>query len=431
MADAFSSSDIVVAGAGIAGASAALMLKQRLGSLVSVALCDPRLDMVGDADPRTERHSMRAVAVAPDARRMLGDCGVWDAVASEAQPIRSMAITDARPETQPKPVFLTFDGSDQQDGLLAHMIFTEDLRRALLQACQSAHVRFVSAGVFGFKHERHGLTLMLSDGQTARTRLLAAADGGRSRLRHAAGIQSLGHPYGQAAVVATIGHSEPHHGVATQHFLPGGPLALLPLQAADGSPRRVSIVWVDSQAKAAALLKLPDADCLAALRDRIGPALGTLELEDRPSAFPLEFRLARRLTTPRVALLGDAARVIHPLAGQGLNLGLRDAAALAERVAAAAELGIDPGRQEVLDAYERDRRFDATAMAVATDMLNRLFSNDRLPVRLLRDIGLGLVDRMPGLKSRFITQAVAPARPVTDALPPERRSKQPFSKRPA
>ncbi|MDX7953642.1 FAD-dependent monooxygenase, partial [Lichenihabitans sp. Uapishka_5] len=177
---------------------------------------------------------------------------------------------------------------------------------------------------------------------------------------------------------------------------------LLPLRAPDGTDTRLSIVWTERTAEAERLAALPEAEFIAALEARIGPALGPMRLEDKPRALPLRLELARRLTGNRVALLGDAARVIHPLAGQGLNLGLRDAAALSEAVADAMELGLDPGAPDVLNRYSRARSFDAATMAAMTDGLNRLFSNDLLPLRALRDIGLGLVDRAPGAKRLFI-----------------------------
>jgi 2-octaprenyl-6-methoxyphenol hydroxylase len=406
MADASLNSDIVIAGAGIAGAGFALSVKRSVGNLFSVTLCDTGLtrELAACLNPGP-RSSMRAIAVAPDSKQTLEDLGVWADIAASAQPIHTMAITDSRRDALPNPVFLTFDGEARPDGVLAHMVFIEDLRRALLRACHSAGVRFEPVGVDQFRDERHALTLALSDGRSIRTRLLAAADGGRSRLRHAARIQCFDRAYPQSAIVATLHHSESHEGRAVQHFLPAGPVALLPMRAADGSPRRTSIVWTEATREAERLARLPEAEFLAALQDRVGRELGSLSLEDQPSAYPLHVALARRLIAPRLALLGDAAHVVHPLAGQGLNLGLRDATALAARVTEVGVLGLDPGSTDTLKAYERDRHFDAATMAATTDMLNRLFSNDILPIRLMRDIGLGLVDRAPRLKRRFIDGA--------------------------
>lgn len=394
-----SHSDVLIAGAGIAGLGLALALKKRLGALAAVTLCDPALAVSRPAG----RGTLRAVALAPDVRRWLDRLAVWPALADAAQPITRMEITDSRAGAQPNPTYLTFaTGGDEP---LAHMVYTADLRSTLLGACRSTGVRCEARQLRDFTMQSHGLTLLDADGGTLQARLLVAADGGRSRLRHAAGLQTVGHDYGQCGLVATLDHTEPHGGCAVQHFLPGGPLALLPLRADDGTERRTSIVWTERTAEAERLVALPDAEFVGELESRIGPALGTLTLVDRPQALPLRLELARRLTAGRVALLGDAARVIHPLAGQGLNLGLRDAAALADVAGDSLELGLDPGTAAVLKSYERARSFDAALMAAMTDSLNGLFSNDSLPLRTLRDIGLNLVDRAPAVKRRLIGDA--------------------------
>jgi 2-octaprenyl-6-methoxyphenol hydroxylase len=387
--------DIVVAGAGPAGAAFALAAKRALGALADVALVDPAL-------ASESRRTLRAVAIAPDVKAWLDGLGVWNAVAAHAQPIHRMVITDGRPGALPAPDYLTFDGTARPEGALATMILADDLRTALLDGCRVAGVRLEAARLVGLAPARYGLAVTDAEGRSIRTRLLVAADGSRSRLRHAARIQSVGEAYDQAGIVATLHHPVSHAGQAVQHFLPGGPLALLPLKDDRGEPNRTSIVWTVPSAEAERLTSLPPADFVAALIECVGHAYGPLTLEDRPAALPLALVLARRLVATRVALIGDAARVIHPLAGQGLNLGLRDAAALATRVASVAELGLDPSAAATLDAYQRDRQFDAVAMAATTDVLNRLFSNDRLPVRTLRDIGLSLVDRAPWLKDRLI-----------------------------
>lgn len=398
--------DGIIAGAGIAGAALALGLKRAMGAAAAIMLCDPAFELDGAASG-----SLRAVAIAPDVRRQIEMFGLWTGIASNAQAITSMVITDGRAGLLPNPAFLHFGDDAARPEPLAHMVVVDELRRLLLQACNEAGVVFDSGAATGFRKDPAWLTLTLGDGRRHRTRLLAAADGGRSRLRHAAGIQTLDMPYPQSAIVATLSHSEDHQGRATQHFLPGGPIALLPMRAADGSRHRTSLVWTDDSREAARLVALPAPLFCAALQDRIGFGLGTITLEDRPSAHALRLSLARRLTGPRFALLGDAARVIHPLAGQGLNLGLRDAAALTRRVADSAGLGLDPGASAVLAAYERDRRPDATVMAAGTDLLDRLFSNDSVALRSLRDLGLGAVDRMPALKRAFTRWAGADAAP--------------------
>jgi 2-octaprenyl-6-methoxyphenol hydroxylase len=391
--------DILIAGAGVTGLALALGLKRSCPA-AAVAVVDPAGLPDGAAAPRT----LRAVAVAAGPRRFLDDLGVWGAVAAYAQPIHDMRITDSRPDDAPRPVFLDFAGEAGPDEPFAFMLLQDDLRQALVRACRAAGVVALSGRITDFRREAGALRIDGPVPGTA-TRLLVAADGARSRLRGLAGIGTVGWDYGQAGVVATIAHERPHEGRATQHFLPGGPLAVLPLRAENGSDRRFSLVWTERSLEAERLAGLPPSDFIEALEAKIGFDYGPLRLEDRPSAHPLRLILPRRLVAPRLALLGDAARSIHPLAGQGLNLGLRDVAVLVEALTEALDLGLDPGEASLLRAYERARRFDSIMMAAATDALNRLFSNDSLPARLIRDFGLGLVDRIPGVKRFFIRDA--------------------------
>ncbi len=387
--------DLVVAGAGIVGLAAALAVRREGGR---VALCDPGL--AGRAD-----RTLRAVAVAAGPRRFLAALGVWDAVAPGAQPITAMDLTDAPPGALPAPVFLGFAGEVAAGEPMAHMVRHDDLRDALRTACAAAGVASRPWAVGSFARTPDALDIAGPGAARLAGRLLVVADGGGSRLREAAGIGVVARDYDQAAVVATLAHGRDHGGRAVQHFLPGGPLALLPMRDDDGTRHRTSIVWTERRPEAERLAGLDAPAFVAALEERVGHGLGDLRLEDRPQALPLRLSVARTLVAPRLALAGDAARTIHPLAGQGLNLGLRDAAALAAATGEALRLGLDPGAPDVLSAYQRARRADALAMAAATDLLNRLFSNDSAPLRLIRDLGLGLVDRSPGLKRWFMTEA--------------------------
>ena len=341
---------------------------------------------------------------------MLQALGVWARVEPMAQPILDMAITDSRLHDPVRPVFLTFAGAAEDGEPFAHMVASGDLTAALLEACRAGGIALKAVGIDHASPEPARITVRLSDGESLSASLVVAADGARSRLREEAGIGWVSWPYGQAAIVATIAHERDHAGRAVEHFLPSGPFAILPLKAPDSVPEgalghRSSIVWTEERDAVPALLAADPDELLLALEQRFGLELGRIAFETQPHSYPLSFGIARAFTADRLALLGDAAHVIHPIAGQGLNLGLHDAAALAEIAVDAVRLGRDPGGQDVLEAYERARRADITAMGIMTDLLNRLFSNDALPVRLIRDLGLGLVDRMPGLKRLFIRQA--------------------------
>jgi 2-octaprenyl-6-methoxyphenol hydroxylase len=233
-----------------------------------------------------------------------------------------------------------------------------------------------------------------------RARLVVAADGARSKLRALADIPTVGWDAGQSGIVATVAHERDHKGRAEQHFLPTGPFAILPMRG-----RRSSIVWSESRDDAEALVALGADDFLHQLERRFTPKLGAIRVESRVEAFPLGFRFARRFVGDRTALIGDAAHSVHPLAGQGLNLGLRDVAALAEIVAERLRLGLDPGAAATLEAYQRARRFDVVSSSLGMDALNRMFSNDLAPLRFARDLGLRIVDRLPPLKNFFMAEA--------------------------
>ncbi len=390
---------VLIAGGGLAGLTLALALKHANGAALQVAVLDP-----GGAAP--ERHRGRAYAVAAGGRRMLTRLGVWEAITDAAEPMTRMVISDSRLADPVRPSFLNFgDTPLEVDEPFAHMVEAEPFGAALREACLAAGVSLIEAAVIRATCEGGAMRTELSTGETMTADLLVACDGARSRLREAARIGWVGWSYPQVGIVATIGHAKPHDGRAFEHFLPSGPFAILPLR--DGGPlgHRSSIVWTERKADAEALLSGDADEVLGEIARRFTLDLGEIALEHGPHSYPLSLGLARAFQAERLALLGDAAHVIHPIAGQGLNLGLADAAALAEGVSDAMRLGLDPGSPDVLKAYERARRFDTLAMAAATDGLNRLFSNDALPLRLARDFGLGLVDKLPGLKGFFIREA--------------------------
>lgn len=393
--------DVVIAGAGVAGLTLAVALRQALGGTLSVALCDPAL-------ARPPRQDDRAFAIAAGPRRMFQALGVWDEVAATAQPILDMIVTDSRLTDPVRPAFLTFSGDVAPGEPFAHMVEHRALLQALGDAARRAGVDLRATAVRHAEPGPEDNVAVLASGGRIAARLVVACDGARSPLREEAGIGTVSWSYRQSGVVATVGFEREHHGRAEEHFLPAGPFAILPLRG-----RRASLVWTEESDAAEALLQLDEDDLVDEIGRRFGHHLGAITLESRPAAYPLRFAIARRFVGPRLALVGDAAHVVHPIAGQGLNLGLRDVAALAEQVVDIAALGLDPGAPDVLAAYERARRFDTVLMGAVTDGLNRLFSNDLTPLRLLRDAGLSVVDRLPGLKRRFIREAAAlsPAMP--------------------
>jgi 2-octaprenyl-6-methoxyphenol hydroxylase len=311
-----------------------------------------------------------------------------------------MEITDSHLEDAVRPAFLHFDAAADESEPLAHIVEHRALLITLRETAAKAGIRFIASEAESFALRDEVRSVQLADGSSCEARLLVAADGAKSKTRAAAGIRCVSWGYGQSGIVASIGHERDHEGRAEQHFLPAGTFAILPLTG-----KRSSIVWVEKSGEAERLVALPSAEFKEELIRRFGLELGEIELLSPPRAYPLSFAVARRFVAERFALLGDAAHVIHPLAGQGLNLGFRGVAALAECIADAARIGLDPGSPGVLERYERWRRFDTAMMAGVTNGLNRLFSNHSDALRVVRDVGLGVVDRMPGLKRYFSREA--------------------------
>ena len=383
--------DVIVVGGGPVGLGMALALVQSARG-IRVALVDRR--------PLTVPGDNRASAIAASVRRLFEALGVWPGMEAAAQPILYMRITDSGSGDIARPLFLTFEGDVSPGEPFAHMVPNSASIGALLAGLGDKVTVIAPAEIAALSKDDQLAHLDLADGSRLVAPLVIAADGGQSALRRMAGIGTLGHDYGQTGLVATIAHELPHEGVAYEHFRPAGPFASLPLPG-----NRSSLVWTETTAEAARLLNLDTDDLAGEIEAAMGSTLGAVTVEDRLAGFPLRLQVARDFVTDRLALIGDAAHVIHPIAGQGLNLGLKDVAALAEVVVEALRLGLDAGSPDVLARYQRWRRLDTAAMAAATDTLNRLFSNDLAPVRALRDFGLGLVDRTPAAKSAFIRTA--------------------------
>jgi 2-octaprenyl-6-methoxyphenol hydroxylase len=430
--------DVLIAGGGFAGLTLAIALREALGPSFAVAVADPALG-------KSHADDERASAIVAAARRLFETLGVWDGVSGEAQPILDMVVTDSRLDDAVRPVFLTFAGEVEPGEPFAHMIENRHLVAALAAKAREVGVELRATAVASFLHpplegegrprsgrggvngraaltpprppdggrpspSRGGwetpsassqyLDVVFADGSVAAARLLVAADGARSQIRQGAGIATHGWTYDQSAIVTTVGHERDHGGRAEEHFLPAGPFAILPLMG-----NRSSIVWTEAKGEAERIVALPDDAFHDELEKRFKLHLGEINAVGARRTHPLGFFVARAFIAERIALVGDAAHVIHPIAGQGLNMGLKDVAALAEVIVDAARLGLDPGSPTVLERYQRWRRFDTVTMGIATDGLNRLFSNRSDVLRLARDIGLGLVDRVPNLKRLFIREA--------------------------
>ena len=390
----FLDSDVIVVGGGLGGAGAAL------------ALASAGLDVIAlDAAPEPPRDGSfdgRAYAVALGSQRFWDQVGVWGAIADHAQKMTDVLVTDGRVSEGASPLFLHFDHREAEGGVFGWMAEDRHLRPAALDAMKANPRVDLRHGVRVAKvdAETGRAVVTLENGETLAASLVVACDGRDSPLRAAAGIKRLHWDYPQNGLVSAVAHEKPHQGVAHELFLPAGPFAILPLTG-----NRSSLVWTERRAEAARIHALPDDAYLAELERRFGDFLGSLTLEGDRWTYPLKFSIAHDYVAPRLALTGDAAHAIHPIAGQGLNLGVRDAAALAEVLAEAMRRGEDIGDIAVLRRYQQWRRFDSAALAFATDGLNRLFSNDVGPVRALRDLGLAAVNRMPGAKRWFMKAA--------------------------
>ena len=387
--------DVLIVGGGLNGPLLALALA-RAGLAVTV------IDALPEAVRAEPEFDGRSYALALASVRMLRALELWPAVEATAQPILKVRAADGRPGEAPSPLHLSLDHAEIEEGPLGAMVEDRHLRRALLAAMAAAPgiTHRAATRVLTQEVGPAGVTLRLDGGDTLTGRLLVGCDGRHSGTARRAGIRRVQWRYGQTALVCAIAHEHPHHGVAQQLFLPGGPLAVLPLTG-----NRASIVWSESETVAKGIAGLDDAGYLAALKLRLGDGLGDIRLVGQRYAYPLGLSLVQSYVSERVALAGDAAHGIHPIAGQGLNLGFRDVAALAEVLVEATRRGEDISNMAVLERYQVWRRFDATAMALATDSFNRLFSNDNAVLRSLRDIGMGLAGRVPALRRAFMREA--------------------------
>jgi len=383
--------ELAVVGGGLAGLTLGIACA---GAGIRVAV----IDREAPADMLEVPFDGRSSAIAWGSRQVLEGIGVWDKLRGEAEPILEIRVAD-----QGSPLFLHYDHREVGDHPLGYIVENRVLRRALLERAANlpglSHLAPLS--VEAAQPAASHIAVKLSDGRSLRAELAVAADGRNSPLRKAAGIRAVEWAYPQTGIVCTVRHENPHRGVAVEHFLDSGPFAILPMTG-----NRSSIVWTERVEIAKRMMALNEAGFTAELARRFGDFLGKVQLEGPRWSYPLSLLHAERYSADRLALLGDAAHAIHPIAGQGLNLGIRDVAALAELIVDERRLGLDLGNPGLLERYTRRRRLDSVALSAVTDGLNRLFSNSIEPVKTVRDLGLALVDRLPPVKRLLMRHAM-------------------------
>jgi len=399
--------DVIVGGGGMVGLTLAVALAR--GGL-DVVVADP----VPKGAVLDARFDGRVSALAYASVRMFGALGVWPHLEAHAQPINDILVTDGRIGGQPSPFSLHFDAAEVGAAALGHIVENRHIRAGLFAVAETLpNLRLVApAALTDLDALAGGVTATLGNGETIVAQLAVAADGRDSPMRELMGLQMISWAYPQTGIVATVEHEKPHNGVAYEHFLPSGPFAILPMAPASNSEaagqkyaNRSSLVWTEDEKLAPQMMKLEQDAFDAEIAKRFGAHLGATHAAGPRWSYPLKFHLARGFVKPRFALCGDSAHGIHPIAGQGLNLGLKDAAALTEVVLDTARLGLDIGSLTALEKYERWRRFDSFALSAATDGLNRLFSNDIAPLRFVRDLGMGIVDAIGPARRFFMRHA--------------------------
>jgi len=383
--------DVLIVGGGLVGGTLACGLAMGGLSVIVVDTQDP-------ADGLDAAFDGRASAIALSSQRVLDGLGLWTGMAASSAAIKEIRVSDGD-----SLFFLHYDRRDVGAEAFGYMVENRTIRAALERRFKDFDnlTLLAPAQITTVERGPGDVRAILADGRTLSARLIIGAEGRRSPTREQAGIKITRWPYKQTGIVCTVAHEKPHDNVAHERFLAAGPFAILPLTG-----NRSSIVWTERDALVAGLMALDDDTFLAELQSRFGDFLGKLEVVGPRWAYPLSLQYAERAIDHRLALAGDAAHGMHPIAGQGLNMGLRDVAVLAEVLTDARRLGLDPGDGTVLESYERWRRFDNTLMLAMTDILNKLFSNDLGPVRVARDLGLAAVNRMPPLKKLFMQHAM-------------------------
>ena len=388
-------SDLIIVGGGLNGPALALAAAQ---AGFSVTIID---SLPLDTRKRVDFDG-RSYALAHASMRLLRGIGIWPVISDKAQPMLEIKVTDGRAGEGPSPWMMHFDHAEIEEGPMGFMVEDRHLRRAFLDAMgdEDRITHLSGETVVAQEVGTASATVTLASGTQIAGKLLIGSDGRKSGTAERAGITRNGWGYGQTAVVCAVNHDKPHGGIAHQFFMPAGPLAILPLTG-----DRASIVWSETEARAAELMAMTDTEFLSALRPAFGSFLGQISLTGGRFSYPLGLTLANSFVENRIALVGDAAHGMHPIAGQGLNAGLRDVAALADVLEQARGRGEDIGSAQVLARYQQWRRFDTATLALATDTFNRLFSNDNPLIRTARDVGMGLVNATPALRRKFIREA--------------------------
>jgi 2-octaprenyl-6-methoxyphenol hydroxylase len=387
------SPDIIIVGGGLVGGALAVGLARH-------AVPCTLIDKLAPDEGISPTFDGRASAISASGQKLLEAVGLWPYLAARAQPILDIRVSDG-----PSLLFLHYDHRDLGEGPLGYMVENRHLRQAIADAIdrhRSLIDVIAPSAVSGLTQDADAAHVQLADGRRTAARLVISAEGRASVLREAAGIRLTGWDYAQTAIVATIGHTHDHAGIAHERFLPAGPFAILPLAGGHQS----SLVWTEKKSLAAHFLALSRERFLSEIAERVGGFLGELSLVGPRFSYPLGLQYAAQYVSGRLVLMGDTAHAIHPIAGQGLNLGLRDVAALIEILVDHTNLGLDPAHPTGLDRYVRWRRADNLLMAGVTDVLNRLFSNDIALIKLARDLGLGAVNKIPPLKRFFMRHAM-------------------------
>ena len=384
-------SEIVIVGGGLTG----LVLARALGDAgVEVTVVDP-IPKTKFLNPKFDG---RTTAISAGSRAALEVIDAWKYMEGQSAEILEIRVSDGS-----SPLFLHFDHANLNSGPLGFIVENQHIRAALIKSLENSPTVKIQFGrhVELLHQDKHTTRAQIDNGEVLSAKLVVAADGWASPMRKLANIGARQWRYLQTGIVCTVKHELSHNGVAQEHFLPAGPFAILPM-----TKNRSSIVWTEKQSLAPKLLSLSNEGFTEELKLRFGDYLGDLKIIGPIFSHPLGLLHADTYILPRLVLAGDAAHAIHPIAGQGLNLGIRDAAVLAEIIINALRLGLDPGSMNVLEGYQRWRRFDNAMMVAVTDGLNRLFSNDTVPLRVARDVGLTMVNNMPPLKRLFMRHAM-------------------------